>query len=224
MSEKEAAAYRAVRERTSAIVREARPEVLDETAPATPKWRVRDVLAHMVGVTADAVAGRLDGVATDPWTAAQVDARRSVSVSDMLAEWDEFGPQFEATLAVIPEGQIAAQAVLDAITHEQDIRHALAVPGGRDSDAIAIAFDFCRRGRTVGGLPAIRVISEQGEAIAGTGDPIATLETSRFEFIRASTGRRCADEVRAYQWHGMVDPEIILVAPIFTMRPASLHE
>jgi uncharacterized protein (TIGR03083 family) len=224
MSESEAQAYRAVRDRTTAIVRDARPERLDEIAPATPKWRVRDVLAHMVGVSADAVSGRLDGVATDPWTAAQVDARRSASVSDMLAEWDEFGPQFESALALIPEGQISAQAVLDGITHEQDIRHALAVPGARDSDAIAIAFEFCCRGRTHGGLPAIRVVSEQGETIAGAGDPVATLETSCFEFIRASTGRRCADEVRAYRWQGMVDPETILVAPIFTMRTGPLHE
>ena len=33
-------------------------------APATPEWRVHDVLAHLVGVPADILAGRLDGVAS----------------------------------------------------------------------------------------------------------------------------------------------------------------
>ena len=73
MPEREAAAYRGVRERTTAMIKHAPADALEATAPATPKWRVRDVLAHLVGVTVDVAEGRIDGVATDPWTAAQVD-------------------------------------------------------------------------------------------------------------------------------------------------------
>ena len=54
MAERHATAYREVRERTSALVRDtAPPEAMEQVAPATPEWRVRDVLAHLVGVTAD---------------------------------------------------------------------------------------------------------------------------------------------------------------------------
>jgi uncharacterized protein (TIGR03083 family) len=223
MSEREAAAYRAVRARTIDIVRDASLPARDEIAPATPRWRVRDVLAHMVGVTGDALAGRLDGVATDPWTAAQVDARRDVSVAEMVAEWQQCGAQFDGVLLAIPE-PTAKQAVLDAITHEQDIRHALGVPGARDSDAIEIGFEFCCYGRTASQLPALRVVTEGGVAVAGAGEPMATVETSQFEFVRASTGRRSAAEVASYRWDTSVDPTTILVAPIFTMRSTPLDE
>jgi len=41
-------------------------------------------------------AGNLDGVATDPWTAAQVDARRDQPLAAILDEWEVNDPQVEA--------------------------------------------------------------------------------------------------------------------------------
>ena len=223
MGERQAAAYRAVRERTCDLARATPPVDLDRIAPATPEWRVRDVLAHLVGVPADALAGRLDGVATEPWTAAQVDVRRQVSIEALLAEWDELGPQFEAALVVMPDA-LASQAVFDAMTHEADVRQALGVPGGRDCDAVAVAFEFATRGRTAMGRPAIRVVSETGATISGVGDVQATIEASCFEFVRAIAGRRTAEEIAAYRSDGVLDPASLLAAPIFTMRSTSLHE
>jgi uncharacterized protein (TIGR03083 family) len=223
MSEHVADAYRAVRARTTELVQDASADSLERIAPATPEWRVRDVLAHLVGVSADAVAGRLDGVATDPWTAAQVRARRDASVGEMLDEWRDTAPQFEQALTDLPD-TIGGQAVTDAITHEQDIRHALGKPGARECDAIDVAFAFCCWARTQSGAPALRIITEHGETLAGTGVPIATVEVSQFEFIRATTGRRCAAEVAAYRWEGAVDPAAVLVGPIFTMRTTELRE
>jgi uncharacterized protein (TIGR03083 family) len=223
MSERVADAYRGVRTRTTDLVRDASAEDLEQIAPATPEWRVRDVLAHMVGVSADVVAGRIDGVATDPWTAAQVDARRTVSIVEMLDEWRETGPQFEAALTDLPD-TIGGQAVADAITHEQDIRHALGRPGAREGDAIDVAFDFCCWARTQGGAPALRIVTERGETVAGAGEPVANVELSQFEFVRATTGRRSASEVAAYGWNGTVDPATVLVGPIFRMRTTELRE
>jgi uncharacterized protein (TIGR03083 family) len=223
MSEREAKAYREVRARTTELVRAAPAEAMEAIAPATPDWRVRDVLAHLVGVTADVAEGRLEGVATDPWTAVQVDARRERSVDEMLTEWDDYGARFEVALVDLPTA-LGGQAVFDAITHEQDIRHALDTPGGRDSDAVAIAFEFCCGARTNMGVPAMRVVTEAGEVIAGTGEPFVTLETTQFEFIRAFSGRRSPDEIAKYEWSSPVDPETILGAPIFTLRATSLRE
>jgi uncharacterized protein (TIGR03083 family) len=223
MSEQVADAYRAVRSRTTELVQGASAASLEQIAPATPEWRVRDVLAHLVGVSADVVAGRLDGVATDPWTAAQVDARRTTSIADMLDEWRETGPQFEAALTDLPD-TIGGQAVTDAITHEQDIRHALDRPGARECDAIDVAFDYCCWARTQLGAPALRVVTERGKIVAGSGEPIATVELSQFEFVRATTGRRSATEVAAYRWDGAVDPATMLVGPLFTMRMTELRE
>ena len=71
-------AYRGVRERVSELVTS--PEV-DAAAPVPtcPAWAVGDVVAHLTGVVDDVMAGRLEGVATDPWTEAQVVARRGRS-------------------------------------------------------------------------------------------------------------------------------------------------
>jgi uncharacterized protein (TIGR03083 family) len=223
MAERHAAAYRGVRERTAALMRSADPEELEQIAPATPEWRVRDVLAHLVGVTADVAAGRLDGVATDPWTAAQVDARRDRSVDALLAEWDELGPGFESTLVDVPPA-IAGQAVFDAITHEQDIRHALGTPGARDCDAIAIAFDFCIDARETSGTPAVRVVHEAGEVVAGEGEPVAAITTTRFDYVRAVSGRRTADEITGFAWEGASDPALVFFGAIFTMRTEPLGE
>src|SRR3954462_336182 len=101
------------------------------SVPTCPRWSVHDVVAHLTGVVSDALDGRLDGVATDPWTAAQVDARRDHSVRDMLAEWNTRAPAFEELLDGM--GEPGRQAVGDAVTHEHDIRAALRVPAARES-------------------------------------------------------------------------------------------
>jgi uncharacterized protein (TIGR03083 family) len=128
-------AYRQVRERVRAVVRETGDDRLDRPSPATPRWTVHDVLAHLVGVTADAVEGRLDGVATDAWTQAQVDRRRGRTVGELLAEWDDYGPRFEALMDALPQ-EVSGQAVFDAVTHEHDLRCALGRPGARDRAAV----------------------------------------------------------------------------------------
>ena len=120
-------------------------ESLDETAsgkpvPPCPRWSVHDVVAHLVGVVEDAMAGRLDGVATDPWTQAQVEARKQQSIPQMLASWSTAAPPFEGMLDEI--GPVGRQAVLDAVTHEHDIRTALGEPAARQPDAVIIGYEF----------------------------------------------------------------------------------
>src|SRR5207245_2381392 len=80
-----AVAYLALRGRVREVVESADREALDAIVPATPEWRARDVLAHLVGVADDVVNGRLDGIATDPWTRAQVDAPTQPSPGDLVA-------------------------------------------------------------------------------------------------------------------------------------------
>jgi hypothetical protein len=144
-------------------------------------------------------------------------------MAELLAEWDEVGPAFEQALGGAPE-VMAGQAVFDAMTHEHDIRLALDAPGARESGAVAVAFDWASEGRTRAGLPALRFVTEAGETVAGKGDPIATVTTSRFEVVRALTGRRTADEVAAFKWEPPQPPETLLVTDMFVLCQAPIGE
>jgi uncharacterized protein (TIGR03083 family) len=221
--ETHAGAYAGVRERVSTFLRATDPAVLDAPVPATPEWRGRDVLAHFVGVNDDVINGRLEGIATDSWTAAQVDARRSASVADMLDEWAKLSPEFEGLLTAAPE-EISGQALFDAMTHEHDLRNALGIPGARDSESVDIAWSWIAGARTRGGLPAIRMITESDDIVAGAGEPRATVEASRFELLRAATGRRSASEIAGYRWDPEPEPELLLGGPIFSLRAEPLNE
>src|SRR4051812_41896335 len=113
-------AYAGVRERVSALVQGADPT---QPVPACPDWTVKDLVAHVTGVVDDVLAGRIEGVATDPWTAAQVEARKDHSLDQIVAEWNEKAPAFEALLDAF--GSPGEQAVFDVTTHEHDLRGAL---------------------------------------------------------------------------------------------------
>ncbi|MGH2758175.1 MAG: hypothetical protein ACRDKJ_01280, partial [Actinomycetota bacterium] len=47
-------------------------------------------------------AGNLEGVATDPWTAKQVEARRGRKIPQLLAEWSEHADAIDPLLPSFP--------------------------------------------------------------------------------------------------------------------------
>ena len=220
-----AGAYRSLRGRVAELITIASNAQLDTVAPATPEWRVRDVLAHLVGVTSDILSGTIEGITTDAWTEAQVAPRRDRPVADVLAEWEDNARLIEPMIAGF--GPTAGQFVFDAVTHEQDIRGALAQPGARDSEAIDIAFawsgDVVGDMRDAADVGALRIGTETGDLVCGKGVVTSTCRASRFELVRAFTGRRSADQMLAWDWDG--EPRLdLLVMPIFSPRPEPLVE
>jgi uncharacterized protein (TIGR03083 family) len=197
------------------MVRDLDDEAAARPVPTCPGWRVRDVVAHVTGVVDDALAGRLDGVATDPWTAAQVEARRDTPIPDILAEWAEKAPAFEGLLDAI--GEPGRQAVFDVATHEHDIATALGAERDRDSDAIAIGIGFLAptalTGFAAGGV-SLRLRVLGGEEY-GDESPDATLTGEPFELMRALSGRRSVDQLREMEWQGDSDRAI----PLFAFGP-----
>jgi uncharacterized protein (TIGR03083 family) len=223
MTEAHATAYFELRARVTGLVGEVDPADLERPAPATPGWRVRDVLAHLVGVPDDIVSDRRDGIASDAWTAAQVDKRRDISVAALVADWDRWGPGFEELLAAGPP-ELTGQALFDAATHEHDLRHGVGRPGARASEAMQQGWDWFIDARTRMGAPAIRFVTERSDDVAGVGDPRVTVRAPYFELFRATTGRRTAAEMERYEWEPAPEPEMILAAPFFTIRTESLDE
>ena len=209
------AAYAGCRERIVHLT-----EHLDEQraalrVPTCPQWTVHDVVAHLSGVVDDALAGRLDGVATDPWTAVQVDARRATPIADIVAEWETNAPSFEEILD--PIGDAGRQAVADVVIHEHDVRTALGEPGARDSDAVQIALGFVAplfvSSAAAGGV-VVGVRTSDGTTFGDHDAPIV-LTGDSFELLRAMTGRRSVDQLRDLHWLG--NGEAVL--PCFTFGP-----
>ena len=106
-----------------------------------PAWSVHDVVSHLAGTCADILSGNLAGLASDAWTAAQVEARRDRPVAEVVGEWNELAPQVEAFANNFP-GRVGDQWVTDQTTHEHDIRLALGRPGGRESDSVRVGANF----------------------------------------------------------------------------------
>jgi hypothetical protein len=178
--------------------------------PACPSWSVHDVVAHLVAVVQDALAGRLTGPPSDEETAAQVARRRGVPTREVLGEWAEMAETFEGLLTKVR----VWPGFLDVLAHEHDVRGALGKPDGRDSDEMWAASEWL----VSNWKPPVRVFvhvqdfghmlgpsgsSEQADDIGGP--EILTLTTTRFEAFRFRLGRRSRDQLCRMAWSG--DPE-----------------
>lgn len=211
-------AYRETRSRMSALLRAIDdPAVAQRRVPTCPEWTVTDLAAHVTGVAADLVAGRLEGVGTDPWTETQVNDRKGRSLAALVDEWDEVGAALEAAFVDAP---VPDQLVFDTVTHEHDLRTAIDRPGARDHEAITIGLRFPRDVWPLvaagSGVPPLRVLA--GPIEFGVGDdPDVTLELEPFEALRAFTGRRSVAQLRALPWPDGVDPEPWI--PAFSWGP-----
>ena len=223
-------AYERSRARLTALV--SNDDDAGVAVPACPGWTVGDVLAHVVGLAADAVADRLEGYATDSWTSAQVDGRRGRSVADLIDEWEAATPQFRAVVGD-PErsthtfGPLPVVAMYDLLTHEHDVRVALGRPGRPDGDAVALALKAA-----IGSLrfllaDAPRPLRVEATGVrswdVGTGDDPVVVEAEAFDLWRAFTGRRTRDEVRGFAWSGDPAPYLDrLLLPTFRWPDASV--
>jgi len=176
------ALYRASRLRICALVNDGVDHV---PVPATPLWNVHDVIAHLSGATEDVMNGHMEGVTTDPWTAAQVERGRQRTQRDMLAMWTQNAPLIEDFLSS-PDGMSVFRAVLDVHTHEADLLNALRRP-------VNLPREF---------LEWMRPLLEDDfpGAVAAAGLPGVRVTAGDLQWFRARRGGRTAAEVTAYGW------------------------
>ena len=207
--------YEASRHRLDALLRPLDDDAWLLPVAACPGWRVRDVLAHLVGNTEDGAAGRIQGGPPDEaLTAEQVERHAGETPIELLDLWAITGP-FVAD-AVTESGMWPA--AFDVVTHEHDLRAALGSPGVRDDDSITELAGLLADQLAA----AAPVVIDLGGRTVGsaTGDgPAITWRTTPFELLRTRLGRRSADQVTAMDWDG--DPTPVL-GVLFVFGPSPL--
>jgi uncharacterized protein (TIGR03083 family) len=193
--------YASTRARVTALLTDLPEAGWTTPVPACPGWRVRDVLAHLVGNLEDGAAGRITGPPSPELTDEQVARHRDDDAADLLATWAVAAPLAEPSFTQ----NNAWPAFIDLITHEHDLRTALGRPGDRDHD------DVRRAARLVGGP----IDAGDGRSIAfdlGDGSPPPeashVLTATPFEVLRVRLGRRSVEQVRALAWSA--DPTPVL--------------
>jgi hypothetical protein len=208
--------YGLARRRVSALVRDLE-DPFAIPVPACPGWTVHDVVAHLVAVVEDAVAGKLTGPPSDEVTREQVGRRRDMPTNEMLDEWAEICPPFQEGIQALR----IWPGYLDVLAHEFDIRGAVANRDERDSFQI-IASSECLLSNWKPPVPVVVKTDqnsypvgkggvgegEDGEGGVGEGGASLILETSPYEVFRFRLGRRSPAQLRAMSWSG--DPTPVL--------------
>ena len=208
MEAAEAHAYADARTRIIELVRDLEDDRLNTRVPSCPDWRVRDVLAHIVGLTTDVLAGNVESYGTGPWTERQVEERRDLGVDQLIKEWEDNADRWDRLLVEQP-GFLPHVTTADLVTHEHDIRGALGAPAARDADGSRIGIKTYVSGlrMRMEELPPLRVEAKGWrDFMVGKGDPAASVAAEPFELFRALGGRRTKQQVLAYDWDGDPTP------------------
>ena len=193
------------------------------SVPATPAWTVTELLAHMVGLTADVVAGDEPDDHNSTWTQRQVDRRAGRVPAELVAEWRTLTQPMQDFL----RGR-EPRPLNDIVIHEQDLRGAVGRPGGRDSSALATVRDvmaerFATRVRAAR-LAPVELRSPAWIFSTGDGDPGLELFAPDFDLIRALMTRRTEDQLRQWSRAGAIDPYLPVFAGLGPLPEQPLPE
>ena len=177
-----AISYVALRARVIDLLRSAPESSGNIVVPCTPEWTVRQLTAHLVGVPEDVLAGRMEGVTTEAWTQAQVERYGHLALLDLADLFEASAPKIDAIIHNFPQ-PIISQFVMDAVTHEQDMRSALGVPGGRDSKAIEVGVGFF-----------LNLFEANDPPLSAA---LENTSVSRWDVLRSLTGRRTIEQMNS---------------------------
>ena len=180
-------------------------------------WTVRDLVSHLIGNAADIAALNLDGIGSVEYNQRQIDERSGRSPAELLVEWAEQGPAFEALIEALDDefwssdylefgsiGEALQRLVEDIWVHAQDIRIPLgdapSTGPGLDATLDCIARELPKRcARLAPSVGSLRLatggttrhvtVGSDGVALDVTGEPVAV--------AFAGTGRIRLDSAQA---------------------------
>jgi len=217
------AAYLAVRDRIISVVSAADAARI---VPTCPEWRVKDVIGHLVGLCEDWVDHRLDGYASEEWTAAQVDRFAASTLDEVVERWYRSSERFVRLDDDPVMGPPARWAFGDAINHEADIRGALgAARVPHDAVVVGLKGSVSRWREVLSQAKTPALLLRAPDArdwwFGAHDDPEMTVvKAPAYEFFRALTGRRSQAQMSKWEWSS--DPHPYLAAGLpYPFHPAS---
>jgi uncharacterized protein (TIGR03083 family) len=203
--------YRHVRDNVVALLSEPR-DVEDPVVPACPEWTLRGLVAHLVGVAAMAI-GRLSG-----FPPVQSQSSAGMGIPELLEIWQRLGAEADRLLAD-SGGRSGSILVMDAFTHELDVRYAIGAALPEEHAAFAGAFEMLANGFAAAvidhDLPALRLNTGSTQWTVGIGEPAATVTAPRYDLFRSLAGRRSHDQITGMDW----DRDSHRWLPAFTWGP-----
>lgn len=188
-------AYRAAVQNVTRLVADhAIPDTLP--IPACPEWTARDLVAHLAGVCALAI-GRTSAWPQVTRSSAELD------IGGLAEEWARMAEQAQSVLAACGDRR-GSIMVLDAFTHELDLRYAAGVALPAEHPAFSRAFEVLLNGFSAEvvahDLPAVLIAVDGRQWKAGVGEPAATLSGDRYDIYRSLAGRRTHEQITRLRW------------------------
>jgi uncharacterized protein (TIGR03083 family) len=210
---------RTERERLTAYLNDL-PEAAWDKPSLCDGWRVRDVVAHLVGNAHDIAARNLEGAGSVEYNQRQIDERADRSPAELLAEWAEQGALFEEGVIALDDdfwnapyppfgtvGHALQRLVEDLWVHAQDVRLALGQspePGpGVHATLEVTARELAERAPRL--APDVGVVTlaagdfketvklaDSGAAVSVEGDPatLALVATGRISLDKAAADNK----------------------------------
>lgn len=160
--------------------------------PATPRWTVRTVVAHLAGGSHDLLAGRMDGAPGPGWTARHVAERAATPVPHLV---DELRSQAGRVAEHIDASGLPEMS-WDISVHLADLHEALARDVPADDLWQPVLDQAAPRA-----LDAVPMVARAGARTWGSGGP--EVEVEPYELFRAVFSRRSRTQVR--EWAGSAD-------------------
>ena len=195
----------------------------ERKVPACPDWTVTQLLAHMVGLSADVLAGDEPDDHNSTWTQRQIDRRAGRSPAELVAEWQTLTQPMQDWMR-----DRGTRPLNDVVIHEQDLRGAVDRPGGRDASGLVavrevMAERFATRVRAAH-LPPVELRTPAWIFSTGDGDPGLELFAPDFDLTRALMTRRTADQLRQWSTAGAIDPYLPVFAGLGPLPEQPLPE
>ena len=183
------------------------------TIRACPQWTPRDLVGHLAGLAEDWVTTRLDGYASEAWTAAQIARHADQPLHDVLADWHVAGNRLVALDEHPTMGRPARWALGDALVHEADLYESIGSDQRPPLEPIVrhLGAAMARWSPTLANagiaLHVVTDTAQQWTIGAPDGDGI-TVSVDEYDCWRTIYGRRGRAATTNLRWSG--DPTAII--------------